>query len=314
MKKVSQMIACSLALMIALSVPSYGWNARGHMMVAAVAYNKLTQTTKDRVDVILMSNPDRINWFDLIPEGTSLARTKMMIFVIAATWPDRIKSDPDYHSDGSHGGNRPPTDGTADRNTGFDDFARHKYWHFVDKPFTQDGTATVDPPTPNAQDRLTAFRAVLSSNAPDELKAYDLSWLLHLIGDVHQPLHCLARFSAESPEGDDGGNAVKLFSPANLHSFWDGVLGGGNAPSTAINAIAGLVAAPASQANDLNVQHWIDESFNARTTVYKNPPIGPGNGPFTLDATYKSRAKTLAQKRIALAGARLAKILNQELR
>src|ERR1700754_2309923 len=142
MKKTSRQIACSLALMIVLSMPSYGWNNRGHMMVAAVAYQKLTQRAKDRVDIILMSNPDRENWFDLIPEGTSLARTRMMIFMIAATWPDRIKSDSAYHSDGTHGGNRPPADqALATQNTGFDDFAQHKYWHFVDRPFTQDGTA-----------------------------------------------------------------------------------------------------------------------------------------------------------------------------
>src|SRR5262249_25967709 len=136
---------------------------------------------------------------------------------------------------------------------------------------------------------------------------------LHLVGDVHQPLHCLARFSAASPEGDDGGNAVRLSSPANLHSFWDGVLGAGNAPSTAINSISSLPVAPTSSANALNVQHWIYEGFEARTTVYRSP-IGPRNGPFTLTDAYKARAKTLARKRIALAGARLAKILNDELR
>jgi len=149
--------------MIALSVPSYGWNSRGHMMVAAVAYQQLTQRTKDRVDALLLLNPDRVHWFDLIPEGTSAARTKMMIFMIAATWPDRIKSDPDYHSDGFHGGNRPPNDASASQNIGYEDFARHKYWHFIDKPFSPDGTALPPIPTPNAQEMITLFRTVLRS-------------------------------------------------------------------------------------------------------------------------------------------------------
>jgi hypothetical protein len=53
---------------------------------------------------------------------------------------------------------------------------------------------------------------------------------------------------------------VKLSSPANLHTFWDDVLGGGDAPSTALDAIMTLPAAPESAADDLNVDHWIQES------------------------------------------------------
>lgn len=207
MTKAYRLIGSMLALIFVLSTPASAWNTRGHMMVAAVAYQKLTQTAKDRVDALLMLNPDRDNWLDLIPAGTSAALKKKMIFMIAATWADRIKSDPDYHTDGTHGGNRPPTDGTANRNIGYDDLARHKYWHFVDVPFTQDGTTLPPIITPNAQTQITAFRAVLASTtSSDPLKSYDLSWLLHLIGDVHQPLHCTARVSATKPEGDDGGN------------------------------------------------------------------------------------------------------------
>jgi hypothetical protein len=41
------------------------------MMVAAVAYQKLNQATKDRVDALLLLNPDRDNWLDLIPVAGS---------------------------------------------------------------------------------------------------------------------------------------------------------------------------------------------------------------------------------------------------
>jgi hypothetical protein len=131
---------------------------------------------------------------------------------------------------------------------------------------------------------------------------------------VHQPLHCIARFSASSPKGDDGGNKVKLTSPANLHSLWDGIIGRGETPATAINALSSLPTPNASQANKLNTKDWIDESFNMRSFIYKNPPIGPGNGPFTLDTDYRTKAKTRALRRIALAGMRLANILNNELK
>ncbi|MCI0338239.1 MAG: S1/P1 nuclease [Acidobacteria bacterium] len=315
MKKYARFLSGALTLVLVSSSTSYAWNGRGHMMVAAVAYKKLTQQTKNRVDALLLLNPDRDNWFDLIPEGTSVARQKMMIFMIAATWADRIKSDPDYHTDGTNNGNTPPNDPSASQNIGYDDLARHKYWHFIDLPFTQDNTPLVPIITPNAQTQINAFRAVLASNSPDALKSYDLSWFLHLIGDVHQPLHCTTRVGATQPKGDDGGNGAKLTtSPGNLHSFWDGVIGKGNTPSTALNAISTLPNAPASAANDLDVGHWINESFEAaKQTVYKSP-IGAGAGPFTLNQAYKTTARKLAEKRIALAGARLAKILNEELR
>jgi S1/P1 Nuclease len=229
-----------LAMVLLMSQSAFSWNSRGHMMVAAVAYQKLNQATKDRVDALLRLNPDRDNWLDLIPAGTSVPKRKMMIFMIAATFSDRIKSDPDYHTDGTHNGNR-PTDGPASQNIGYDDLARHKYFHFVDLPFSDDHTALPPVPTPNAQTQIAAFRAVLAATSSDpnldKLKSYDLSWLLHLVGDVHQPLHSTTRVSTTKPDGDDGGNGLKLTSPANLHTFWDDVLGSGNAPSTALNAI-----------------------------------------------------------------------------
>ena len=100
----------AIVLGVALLAPQYAytWNGRGHMMVAAVAYQKLNQSTKDRVDALLQLNPDRDNWLDLIPTSTTASKVKMMVFMVAATWADRIKSDSDYHTDGTHNGNRPP--------------------------------------------------------------------------------------------------------------------------------------------------------------------------------------------------------------
>src|SRR5262245_29872651 len=214
----------TIVLAVALLVPQYAltWNGRGHMMVAAVAYQKLNQATKDRVDALLLLNPDRDNWLDLIPATISAPKRKMMIFMIAATWADRIKKDPDYHTDGTHKGNRPPNDPTAGQNIGYDDLARHKYWHFIDLPFSDDNTELPLVPTPNAQTQIALFRAVLASasgnSSSEKLKSYDLSWLLHLVGDLHQPLHATTRVGDTQPDGDDGGNAVKLTSPANLHA------------------------------------------------------------------------------------------------
>ncbi len=56
-----------------------------------------------------------------------------------------------------------------------------------------------------------------------------LCWLLHLVGDVHQPLHCTALFSERFPEGDRGGNLLRVRidggEPTKLHLLWDGLFG-----------------------------------------------------------------------------------------
>jgi S1/P1 nuclease len=321
MKIASRLTALTLLLNFLLIVPAYGWSDTGHMAVAYIAYNNLTPEARTRVDTLVCLNPRYNTWTHWIPAGTSAARKRMLLFMIAATWPDQIKSEvPGYIKDGSHDGNRPPTDGTADRNVGYSDMSMHKYWHFIDKPFSPDGAALEDPSVPNAETQIAAFRAVLASTGPDELKSYDLVWLLHLVGDVHQPLHCTSRFIQSDPDhdGDDGGNGVKVRDGSNvksLHSFWDGLLGTSKSATFAATVGQGLTAAPATAANNLNASDWIDESFQAaKSTSYRNPPIKVGSGTYTISANYRNAARALARKRVALAGARLAKILNAELK
>jgi len=59
---------------------------------------------------------------------------------------------------------------------------------------------------------------------------------------------------------------------------------------------------------------WSSESFAAAKQTVYTAPIGMGGGPFTLTPAYKTKAKALARKRIALAGVRLANLLNEELK
>ncbi|HEY6329081.1 MAG TPA: S1/P1 nuclease [Blastocatellia bacterium] len=317
MRKLRASVACSLILLVATAVNSYGWNGLGHMAVAYAAYQQLTPRARNRVDALLRLNPQYQSWLAEIPAGTSQTDARMMAFMIAATWADQIKSIREYHNDGSAGGNRPPDDATAGQNIGYQDSARHKYWHFIDVPFSQDGTPLVEIPAPNAQTQIIKFRETLSSNAADDLKSYDLVWLLHLVGDVHQPLHCTTRCSKDLPNGDQGGNLVKLTPPPpnELHAFWDDLLGTGDGPIAAIAAGKRLPAPNRALVQNMDVAAWVKESFEyARTRVYVNPPIGPGTGPFTITLQYRAAAFALAQQRVSLAGARLARILNNELK
>jgi len=239
--------------------------------------------------------------------------------MIASTWADQIKGDPAYTADGSHNGNRP--DGSPDptRNTGYDDKLMHKYWHFVHKPFTPDHTPLPTIPTPNAQTQIAAFRQVLASGSADDLKSHDLSWLLHLVGDVHQPLHCATRVRSAEPAGDDGGTlenvkTCEACALEELRAFWNGLPGMGEDPRAVIQYAKALPPADAAAARNLDVATWVAESFqDAQQDVYVGP-IQAGAGPFTLTAEYQAHAKQLADQRIALAGARLANILNAELK
>jgi hypothetical protein len=82
----------------------------------------------------------------------------------------------------------------AKRNIGYDDKMAHRYWHFVDLPFSRDGTALQQTKKPNALTQIIVFQdTIASATADDDVKSYDMVWLLHLVGDVHQPLHATAR-------------------------------------------------------------------------------------------------------------------------
>ena len=311
-------VLLGLVLMAGFSAQAFGWNDRGHMTVAYIAYKQLTPTTRDRANALLKLNPKYSDWAAKVDQEAPAASAddkNLMIFMIGTTWADQIKRDSTYIKDGSQGGNRP--DGSPDpgKNTGYDDLLMHKYWHFIDTPFTQDGTALPAIPTPNAQERIALFRTVLASTSADGLKSYDMTWLLHLVGDVHQPLHASTRVSSTDPEGDAGGNLVKLdCSKCELHAFWDDLLGTQNNLKTVMKAARKLPKAQAALAAKSDEKDWIAESFmEAQRTVYA-PPIAAGDGPFTLTTQYKKNAGKLAKQRVALAGARLANLLNTELK
>jgi len=305
-----------LICLLVLNAPTFAWNNEGHMAVAYVAYQHLNPATKARVNHLLQLNPDYGRWKAAVPNGTSAARRNMLIFMMAATWPDYIKHKAGYSDDGSKGGDRP--DGaTSLQNIGYSDHLHHKYWHFVDTPFSTDGTALPALPTPNVQTQITAFRAVLASHDPDAKKSYDLVWLEHLVGDMHQPLHAATRVSGTNPQGDHGGNLVTLCSPPckqELHAFWDDLLGTSSKASSAATVGRNLPTPDATLAAKKDAAAWVAESFDAaKQTVYATP-VASGDGPFTLTPAYKAAAKKVARQRVALAGVRLANLLNDELK
>jgi hypothetical protein len=287
----------------------WAWDSDGHMQVAEIAWQHLTTASRTRVSSLLKLNPNYQSWIANVPA----ARRKQVAFVMAATWPDFIKSAQGYTNDTDTA----PPGPASSQNIGYSDHLQHRYWHFIDTPFSTDGTALVQPVAPNAKTQIELFTAAIASEASDNIKSYDLVWLVHLVGDVHQPLHATSRFSADLPKGDEGGNLVFLCAKPckdELHAFWDNVLGTSKSPTTAITAADKLAAASAAEAAVADDQVWITESFDAAKQFVYASPVGPDGGPYTLNAAYKAQAKSEAKVRIELAGMRLANLINANLK
>jgi len=244
--------------------------------------------------------------------------------MLAATWPDAIKGDKSFVVDGSNGGYRPEGNLCA-RNIGYDDHLLHKYWHFVDYPFSPDGSALPAVPSPNAETEILEFSKTLDSNKPDSLKSYDLTWLMHIVGDIHQPLHCVTRVTRGHPEGDNGGNMVRIHTAegdTNLHALWDNMLGVDNRPESVMRLVKKLSSAASKDSKHSigsrteqqeQIRGWIQESAQcARQSVYIGV-IAQGNGPFFVDRRYRKKSVALARKQALQGGERLAALLNNSL-
>jgi hypothetical protein len=312
-------VAVVLASTLA-AAPARAWDDLGHMEIAALAWTKLAPTAKQRVTALLKLNPRHSSWI----VGAAPADQDRVAFMRAATWADSIKSDPTYRDE-------PQPSPAAAQNIGYADRLKHGQWHYINQPFSADGTPTVPPASPNVATQLHALRAALvAPGTPDGVRSYDLVWLIHLVGDVHQPLHCIARFDRAHPTGDRGGNAVQIagntsppvcddprycpFGPTNnLHFFWDDLEGASYATQPALAAAARLPRPDPKQAAVLDEAVWIREGSEIARTVVYAPPIGVGAGPFAVDAKYEATAHRVARERMALAGARLANLLNDAL-
>lgn len=298
------------ALALSISSSAFAWNDRGHMIVAAIAWDQLTPEAQQRVSALLQRNPQYASWV----AGVADEDKDEVAFVRAATWADFIKKSEAGYEDDGNDASAP----AAKQNTGYDDRHQHRYWHYTDLPFSTDGAPLIQPKTPNVETQIALFRDTIASDAAsDDLRSYDLVWLLHLVGDIHQPLHTASRFSHDLPNGDQGGNLVTLCKRPcrrELHAFWDDVLGTSESAMSAIKRAQQLEDAPMSAVAITDPHKWAEEGLAiAESSVYA-PPIEDGAGPFTLDDDYKNTAKTIAEERAAIAGARLAKLINSSLR
>lgn len=287
--------------LLLLALPLQAWNATGHRIVAAIAFDHLTVKARARVEDLLRQHPDL---------NTLLARDA---FLAASVWPDVIKGDNRFYDD-TRATAQPTLLLPAFAGLGVLNMARHTNWHYIDVPFSPDGTPLEPIPTPNA---LIELRRILKEASPS---VYDLPWLVHLTGDVHQPLHCTSRFTKSQPMGDQGGNLVFINPGRNLHALWDD-LAGNDTNNDYINRYAADITAEFVKSNGQHPRlakdpkKWIDEAFDLdEHVVYTfGPETGSREHPLPLPPGYEDNARRIARVQLAKAGFRLAAALNAKL-
>ncbi|HLG99535.1 MAG TPA: S1/P1 nuclease [Bryobacteraceae bacterium] len=297
--------------------PVRAWFNGGHMLVAYIAYQNLTPQIRARVDALLKLNDTYGEW----TAGVDKRQMGLAAFVKAATWADCIKDKkckPGYQD---LGGNVPPGQPSDAQNIGYQDKLMHKYWHFIDEPYP-DGPGR-QPKSPNARTEIKLLTQAISSTASDDIKSYDVVWLEHLVGDVHQPLHTTSRFTQNHQSGDEGGNLVAFCEKPcrdELHAYWDGLLG--ENPSLAEIRHAGdalMQAGKPQGADEASPDAWIEEGFHLAQSAVYVPPISDDNDPSVTisprpDESYRIKAAEVARSQAALAGYRLAALLNHNLK
>jgi len=302
---------------VSLPASARAWGCEGHQVIALLAEKHLTPHALAMARKVLADSPIDPALSRYCKEGGSDPLAD------ASTWPDDIR------------GQRPET----------------APWHYVDIPLgttQRDVEKFCDPKESCVTRAITEELATLrSKNSNPKERADALRFLIHFVGDLHQPLH-------GATNNDQGGNCVPVaffeeqpqlrnprtegYAP-NLHAVWDtNILGRATAGNNADQVAAELEHSfrrriAAWQKGPANVDEWAWESYLlAVKYVYGKLPVGiPVEAPQRvmscaddnhvsgrnlklneqLKEPYQEMAFPIVRQRLAQSGARLALLLNQ---
>jgi hypothetical protein len=311
---------CAILLVVAIvSLPARAraWGCEGHQVVALLAEKHLTPHALAMAKKILAEGPIDPSLSRYCKEGAIDAMAD------ASTWPDDIRSL------------RPET----------------APWHYVDIPLgttRREVEKFCDPKercvTRAIADQLAILR---SADADPQKRADALRFLIHLVGDLHQPLHAVTN-------NDQGGNCVPVaffdampqlrnpqtesYAP-NLHGVWDtNILAKATEGKTVDQVASDLDQSfrrkiARWQKGSANIDAWAWESYQlAVKKVYGKLPVHiPAEAPQPIMSCaddnhvsarmlklnehlvepYQGIAVPIVRERLARAGARLALLLNQ---
>jgi hypothetical protein len=204
--------------------------------------------------------------------------------------------------------------------------AEHGPWHYDDVPVCgSEPKARYCPDGQCNSEELKRLIGVLADpRASPRERNEALKWVVHLVGDLHQPLHA-------ADNDDKGGNlvpvaleGVRTRGRENLHRVWDNDLvtlalhtRNHQQPPGNIDALAAEARTLAREAGQGSPDGWALESNNlARNVAYHYAAFACHTVPpgiVVLDAAYQADAVEIVHERLLLAGARLADLLNRVL-
>lgn len=296
------------------------WNESGHTTIGVIVYRELRPDVREKLDALLRAHPRYTE--DLLAgyagDPANEAAKAEHVFAKAGVWPDVLRN------------RQHPMHATHHRGI----------WHYTDLPFHPFGgqdrfvARRPDPVQPGEPwDVVTAYewnlRRLGDEALPASERAIALCWVLHLVGDLHQPCHTMSMYCERNPTGDRGANEWMLMyrgERRNLHALWDGWIGNDRSLTfaqrrateiTTIHSRASL-SAELSQ-KDVNawvlaaselairyVYHFGMINYPTRAEAEANPTMAV---PAVTEA-YASAATAVSLRQAALASYRLADVLN----
>lgn len=260
-----------------LPLTTFAWNALGHMVVANIAYQHLNATSQQKVDAL-------INYLHQeYPEINS--------YIEAAVWPDAIRSQK---------------------------IETFTHWHYIDYSISTDGTPlknVID--TDNSEWAINTIEPIVANNKANNFeRARFLTFLSHIVADMHQPLHTVSNFTAKNTNGDKGGNLYFVIyqkQHMTLHKLWDdgvGLFTGDDSPAQ-VNELTKRIQADypesyfGNKVVNLQPSEWSQEGVSlAKSNVYVTPDGQP------VSQAYLDTNNLVIEQQVALAGYRLANLLN----
>ncbi len=323
-------ILCTfLLLQLCLSGSALAWDATSHRLSVYVAWEALTPVERDSLMKILEKHPRYTEDFlDAMPAnvmvGSEETKARWLLGQ-AGVWPDLTR--------------------------GLDEEAQIRYnrpdWHWIDGTWirgnAEQGNVYVGAePFPSihgeaqapVEDSSDVSNIVLAIEYNQKLlqdrlsspaeKAVALCWLLHLIGDIHQPLHSGALVSSTLFDtGDRGGNGIHTRGGDNLHSTWDGALR--NQPfDDTLRRMNSAVRSTRPNEISLEVDTWLQESRELlnlfvypdeiKVEVLRSERRGTPMPTIALDDDYIGNMQAYSEDRLTLAATRLFLSLRQVLK
>jgi hypothetical protein len=300
-------LAASALILLPPSVRA--WDLFGHHVVGALAWENLSPSTRLAACELLQKAPADSDLPGLLPPGPRPFEARCReLFIKAQGWADLVRDEV-----------------WSNRKERYD----HPEWHYVNHFWTEGPSGPRALPERGTLGELStrleeSISRVGSSALPAPERAVSFAWVLHLTGDAHQPLHSSGRVTPQDPKGDRGGNDFALddLESPNMHALWDSILRRARRQSHGesyfrwVSRVAGEVAAAhprALLAGEAGVESpvaWSKEGAAlAMSSAY--PAYLERNAP--VPKRYENEAFGISRRQAALAGYRLALVLERSL-